>query len=64
MNLQRYDFYAEYGLSEEESDDGDYVKYSDVAEYVKAIREECADICDLYHFADSAAIEIRALNKD
>jgi len=60
MKIQRYKALDGVGLD----GGGEFVLYADVAEYVKAVREECADICDLYHFADSAAIEIRALNKD
>jgi hypothetical protein len=42
MKLQRYE--AEPHEHPHEYFDGEYVKYSDVADYVKAVREECAPV--------------------
>jgi len=54
---------------------GDYVKYADVVEYVKAVREECAKVADDeaegfcktsigHDLCMEIADNIRALNKD
>jgi len=48
MKIQRYVQVISMrdGYIMRQDEKGDYVKYSDVVEYVKAVREECAKIAE------------------